>query len=129
MTYVVSIEAEDKANCYCCFSGENGRQLLLLQSVGQAGRVSNTHIRVYISGSDLVCTQYYPIHTKIPSAACDLVPQSAKTKFRLGFCIYPYSMVLRKRFDLFLWGEPYHSLSFLVNYTTKEYLFRYRGLS
>jgi hypothetical protein len=31
----------------------------------------------------------------------------------------------RKKFDVFMLGEPYHSLTLLVNYTTKEFLFRY----
>ena len=59
---------------------------------------SNTHI--YICVYDYVLLQHasnwtrsalytilYPFTLKIPSAACNLVPQSAKTKFRLGFCI------------------------------------------
>ena len=39
-----------------------------------------------------VHNMYNPFTPKFSSAACDLVPQSATTKFRLGFCLYPFYM-------------------------------------
>ena len=69
----------------------------------QAGWVSSNMVVIHIYicvFSSSSCTSWalytiLPIHTKIPSAVCNLVPQSAKTQFRLGFCIYPYSIIQR----------------------------------
>ena len=59
----------------------------------RAGSLIHVHIYciylcLYSSNSSALNT-ILPIHTKIPRAAVDLVPHSAKTKFCLGFCIYP----------------------------------------
>ena len=59
----------------------------------RAGSLIHVHIYciylcIYSSNSSALNT-ILPIHTKIPRAAVDLVPHSAKTKFCLGFCIYP----------------------------------------
>merc|ERR1711936_1068189 len=40
-----------------------------------------------------------------------------------------WCLITRANFDLFMLGEPYHSLEMLINLDTSEYIFRVLGTS